>query len=465
VASGPDLALEAVLSSVGLVALHLLFTWFALSLARRDRDHARLRRSWLLLALSGVAGAAAEAMWLYLESVLHVSPRFSAADVFFYLHAGSGLAGVLSLPFAPRSPRERALFALDMSIVLTAGLMVLWWSILAPLQRQPVSPLLAAYVIGYVTLGLMIVAAVTALVQSEVARVSRSGLWLLSAGMLIAVGADVFSGYALLFEVDFHSPYLNLAWVLAQALLALALAWEAGRTALDETQPAAPRSRVVLPYAAVIFGLALLALELESGRYDVGARGLLLAAALLVGLVLGRQLLVLRDNTRLYEQAQRAAVTDPLTGLYNRLFIDRAVRTEVERAGRYGQELSLLIVDVDGFKLINDRHGHARGDGALVSIAAVLRSQCRATDICGRFGGDEFVVLLPQTTSEGAREAAARMSDAVRRIPFEAGPLRVSIGVGSLAAGMGAEELFERADREMYARKSRAALRPAAGGD
>jgi len=456
-ASGPrDLRTEAILSSLELVALHLLFAWLAFHVAGRSQRSTRLRRSWLLLALSGAAGAMAEALWLYFESVLQVEPHYGIADAFFWLQYLSVLAAVFSLPFVPRSAHERSLFALDMGIVLTAGTMALWHWILAPLPLEGPGPPVA-YLMSYLVLGLLILAAVTALVQSRVDQVSPGAMSLLAAGMLCSVGANAFSVYAILFKVPYYAPYLNAAWVIAQTLVTLAGAWEAGSSEQEQQAPQRRQGRVVLPYAAVILGMALLTFGLESSPYGLGLRGLLAGAFVLVALVLLRQLLLLRDNFRLYEQAQRAAVTDALTGLYNRLFIDRALRTEVERAQRNQHALSLLLIDVDGFKRINDELGHGQGDRALVCIARTLRSQGRASDIFGRFGGDEFVAILPAAADPGAREVAARMREAIRGVPFEGRSLSVSIGMASLEPGMGAEELLERADREMYGWKSRRA--------
>ncbi len=150
------------------------------------------------------------------------------------------------------------------------------------------------------------------------------------------------------------------------------------------------------------------------------------------------------------QQLRRLATTDELTGLGNRRhFVDRA-REAVAVARRYGQWCTLAVIDVDLFKRVNDRLGHQAGDQALIGLAAVLRASIRATDLAARFGGDEFVVLLPLTDPEAGKAAAERIQQAVR----SGGgwpDLTVSIGLASVRdEGASLEELLARADQALY---------------
>jgi len=213
--------------------------------------------------------------------------------------------------------------------------------------------------------------------------------------------------------------------------------------------------RPTLPYLAIIFGLGLLALIIytDPGR---GGRlmGFLIGAYLLVGFVLLRQYVVLKENVRLVQTMQRIAWTDSLTGVYNRHFFNEMLPREMERANRYQHQLSILLLDIDGFKRYNDTYGHLHGDVVLKTIARTFASQMRASDIIARFGGDEFVVILPETNRRKALTIADRIRGALAAQSFNGSRLSVSIGVTSNRPGMTPEQLLEEADQDMYRRKN-----------
>jgi diguanylate cyclase (GGDEF)-like protein len=155
-------------------------------------------------------------------------------------------------------------------------------------------------------------------------------------------------------------------------------------------------------------------------------------------------------------RAEALSVTDDLTQLYNSRYLHEVLRKETKRAVRSGRPLSLLFVDLDGFKRINDAHGHLLGSRALVEAAAVIRGSARETDIVARFGGDEFALVLPDTGPEGATSVAHRLRERIARYVFLAdrGPglrLTASIGVATLPEGAeSAEGLLHAADAAMY---------------
>ena len=150
------------------------------------------------------------------------------------------------------------------------------------------------------------------------------------------------------------------------------------------------------------------------------------------------------------QQLRRLATTDELTGLGNRRhFVDRA-REAVAVARRYGQWCTLAVIDVDLFKRVNDRLGHQAGDQALIGLAAVLKANLRATDLAARFGGDEFVILLPLTDPDAGKAAAERIQQSVR-LGGSWPELTISIGVASVRdEGASLEELLARADQALY---------------
>jgi diguanylate cyclase (GGDEF)-like protein len=163
------------------------------------------------------------------------------------------------------------------------------------------------------------------------------------------------------------------------------------------------------------------------------------------------------ENGKLFRRAEQLAVTDDLTQVYNFRFLKMALRREVKRAARFGQAFSLMMLDVDNLKAYNDRNGHLRGSEVLKLIAQVLVREARAIDLVAKFGGDEFVIILPQTPREGACVLAERINQAVESKAFplvDAGAITISVGVASFPEnGSTAGELLEAADMALYAAK------------
>jgi diguanylate cyclase (GGDEF)-like protein len=155
-------------------------------------------------------------------------------------------------------------------------------------------------------------------------------------------------------------------------------------------------------------------------------------------------------------RAEALSVTDDLTQLFNSRFLHDALRREAKRTLRSGLPLSLLFVDLDGFKAINDIHGHLQGSRALIEAAEVIRGSARETDIVARFGGDEFAVVLPETGVDGARSLARRLRDRIARFVFladrgQGNRITASIGVATMPdVADTVEGLLQAADAAMY---------------
>ena len=168
-------------------------------------------------------------------------------------------------------------------------------------------------------------------------------------------------------------------------------------------------------------------------------------------------------NAQEYHRVKEMAVTDALTGIYNHKGFKDLIKREFQRAVRYNKALSLIMIDVDGFKTINDSLGHQAGDYVLKDLAGCLRRSVRKPDIVARYGGDEFVVLLPETEPEEAEGLAKRVAETVKNHAFEYGSERleveISYGVSSLGElenGEGERELIQMADSRLYyAKRSR----------
>ena len=160
------------------------------------------------------------------------------------------------------------------------------------------------------------------------------------------------------------------------------------------------------------------------------------------------------ENARRFREARQLADLDALTGLHNRRFFHETLAREVARATRYGRKLALLVLDMDDFKAINDRIGHLAGDGVLAGAAERIRDVVRSADIACRVGGDEFAVILPESSLADADQLYRRVVSAVSARPIgQAGRLFLSGGVAELGPEDDATSFFERADDALYRAK------------
>ncbi len=158
----------------------------------------------------------------------------------------------------------------------------------------------------------------------------------------------------------------------------------------------------------------------------------------------------------LKRRLQEQAMTDPLTGLYNRRHVFARLESELRRYKRYGDRLSVILIDADHFKAVNDTHGHAAGDRTLKRIADICRSEVRETDVVGRFGGEEFIVLLPQTDAASAAVVAERIRKAMHDDAAHTDAVHVTLSLGVAEVGPQAstfDTLLKLADEALYAAK------------
>jgi two-component system cell cycle response regulator len=217
----------------------------------------------------------------------------------------------------------------------------------------------------------------------------------------------------------------------------------------DALESADPDSPIVVP---ITFASAVVGNIAFSPAKSAAADAAILAP------ILARELGGPLRMTALIEESQRLASIDPLTGLFNRRAFAATIDVELSRCARHGYPLSLMLLDVDHFKIVNDHWGHAAGDQVLAAIGAMLRRTMRRTDVASRWGGEEFVLAMPSTPLAGGRVAAERVRrdiEALTILDHEGQRIAVSASVGlvELQAGESLARLVDRADKAMYGAK------------
>jgi diguanylate cyclase (GGDEF)-like protein len=207
---------------------------------------------------------------------------------------------------------------------------------------------------------------------------------------------------------------------------------------------------------------AVIAAPLQSHRAAYGVLALLFADARTCGdeeravvRTLAIHAAIALDNRRLMREKEHMAVRDGLTDVFNRGYLELALERTVKDVRRNGGDVSILFVDVDGMKDVNDTHGHHAGDVLLIELAHLLRDSCREMDVVARYGGDEFVVLMPATGATGAAAVERKVEAAIAaRNAAATAPPYLSASTGThTATAEGVDTLLQEADRRMYAVK------------
>lgn len=433
-----------------------------LSLVVALRATGRRRRFWWLLVASNGLWLLGDLIWATYAYVLHREAPFpSVADGSYLLSYALVPAAVL-VGFGGASARRRARALLDAALVGLGVGAVGWQTLIAPQVEGSLSlPVLTG--IAYPLLGIVIVITLAAVALSGHRKVPLS-VWLVGAAFAVSALTD--AGYTYLASLHEYvsGDWLNLGWQTEAVLLCIAGVVAARRDEGDAQVDALGRDIAMVPVLlGVGSAVALTGIDgLESG---MSVLPMLVAALVIVGLVV-RLMLSVSDtrttakllDTALKEQ-ERLAVTDGLTGLYNRRFFEEVLRMEADRAVRDGSTLALVVADLDHFKLVNDTHGHQSGDAVLVEAAARLQRTLRGSDILARYGGEEFVIILPGSDGDAALEIVERCRRALceETIRLHSGQritLTGSFGLACLPGdGREAEELVRRADRALYAAK------------
>jgi len=480
---------DDIAQTVGLLGAVIL-CFLGLQRSRQDRTaHERLmhlprtKRTWLpiFLGLGIFSQFLGQAIYTYYEQGLHqLAPFPSWADAFFLSAYPFLLLGILLLPTRPLSNTARSRVLLDGLMIMAAVSTFSWYFILGPTLLQGADTAFADVVgVAYPFFDLVLFFCLLLLLFRSSVPALRPAMYLLSLALVIIIVTDSIYGYLTLQSAYETGGLVDIGWVLGYILLGLAVqalacvpaVQEAGSATLHGN--AAVRSttsddpsvlRSLLPYALVLPVLLLTLYMLHVGANDALARGAYLGGAVLVGIVLLRQVVAIREthslNGKLHSANARLeslSTTDPLTELPNHRALLESLEKETAGARRYGHLFSVLFFDGDHFKRVNDTYGHRVGDAVLLELGRRVRDILRGGDTIGRYGGEEFMVLLPETDTIHACKVAERMRVAIAAHPLALGlveggiNLTISIGAATFPTdGQSGSEIVNKADQAMY---------------
>jgi diguanylate cyclase (GGDEF)-like protein len=431
--------------------------------ASRRRDlGSHVCRAWRLLSIAIALYLLGDLLQLVYEVQLHRRSYPTWADAAYLSFYPVAFCALIFFPGPRWSRSERLRLLLDMGAVFLGGALLIWYVDLGPaMAAGPHFTLVDVATYAYPVGDLLILFGVLTVLWRGAPKSSVMALRIFACGMLVYIAADLAYGY-----VTAHYTYLGGDPVDTLWLLALTLFYLAGACQL-RTKPAAaiaplpapwaiPARPSFLPYLAIVTSCVLLTVVgLHSVRFN-SLGGILLGTVVLAFTVGARQYIALQDYGRLAVRYQELAAIDGVTGLYNRRHFMEAAEAAFAHAQRLGQPFVALMIDVDRFKQINDLHGHTTGDQVLVDLARTCQENVRPDDIVGRYGGDEFIVMVPGITSLRAMKLADQLTRSGGRVFDRDGkPLAysTSIGIAECPPGTDLSTLLMRADLAMYEAK------------
>ena len=420
-------------------------------------------------------------VWDVCELALNQPPFPSVADIFYLAFYPFLLGGILILTGGPLSKAARTRVVFDGVMIMTAVVTVSWYFVLGPTMLQSGEALLAKAVgAAYPVADLILILCLLLLWSRSQNSSLRSALLFLSAGLALTVFADSVFAYQGLHGGAPSPSLLDPAWTAAVMLLGIGASlthdvkWaDIERISTDEgvqSEEVPPLAYGVAPYALLPVVAALVLYLVRSTEDGPVVQGVFMGSVLLVTMLVIRQVAALRENHDLYRRVARAngelqnanqrlhrlATTDPITDGMNHRAIQQVLEVEIDRQRRYGRPCAVLFLDVDFFKSVNDDHGHLVGDSILREFDALVAATIRGADSVGRWGGEEFLAVLPETDNDDAIAVAERIRQAVSGAEFGPERLRVtcSIGVAGFPDdGSTGDELVSAADHAMYSGK------------
>ena len=426
------------------------------------RRHPSLRKIMFLLAASAVAAVLGDILYYVVALVENQEVYPSIADL-FYLAVYPLMTISLLLIVRRRTPGWDGASAIDAGIVAIGAGFLVYEFVIGPTMKSSVADLIGLVSIAYPAGDLMLIVVGARLMLGAGPR--SAALRFIGANLVLVLATDTVYSYQSINGTFQAGNPLDAVWMAASFLMAAAMLHPSVPLLVARSNTATPDAtigRLVVLAAAVLTAPAsILIQELRGGENS-------LIAAALVCIVLF--LLVLVRMTGLVRAQRLAAITDGLTGLRTRRYFEEALRHQSASSERHGTPLSLLLLDIDHFKRVNDTFGHNGGDRVLVEVTHRLRELIRPGDVVARYGGEEFAVLLPSTGPEQAYEIAERIRRGVGAAPIAVAETRlsrvtVSIGLAGLPAAGTTEELVLAADRALYAAKHAGRDRVASAAD
>ena len=395
------------------------------------------------------------------------------------------LIGILLLAKGRLSLTSKARVTADGLIIMTAAFAFSWYFVLGPTVLQTGESLFARVIGTAYPLGDLLLLACILVLSFRVKDLSlRPVVISLFLGLSSIIVADTVFDYQTLHGTYATGELIDVGWPLGDMLICLAAVLLLQRAAVPAETPREETVDGDIPHygARRVWGTlvayafvppvgALLIYTTVIAPRTQFESGVVLGCIALVGVVLCRQVLAILENAQLSDRLQAnngalreanrrlegLATTDLLTGLPNHRALIAALDHELERANRFNRPCSLVFLDLDHFKALNDSLGHSAGDAALNELATVVRTALRGIDILGRWGGEEFLVLLPEADTEGALQAAERIRATAAAHPlasWQGARLTCSLGVASYPRDAeDRDSLIEMADRAMYAAK------------
>ncbi len=436
-----------------------------LSVFAAARTVGRMRVAWRLLAVSNVLWLGGETAWAVYDLFrTGGAPVPSVADICWMLRYVVALAAILIALRVGSLLRGASAF-LD-ALLVAVGVAALGWRLFIDPLVPGTWTVAAVATFAYPVFAVSIVSVLIGVLLTGHRRVPVSMLLVCAAFGVSAVGDAGFSylvagnSYSVAFA---GASWLNMFWQAAAVLLCLAAVLAAHKREGAADGLELDRDMAMLPAVVAVITVGGLAFADEAPAGRLNALTLGVTALMVAGLVL-RQSMALRDRTRMADELHQAAITDGLTALYNRRFMEEMLRIEAERAVRNRTPLSLILLDLDRFKNINDEYGHAAGDAVLVQTADRLRGATRSSDVTARYGGEEFLCLLPDTAENAALKVAEQLRSVMCSTPVvvtggSATVLTASLGVATVEPSdsqstVDVDRLFNAADQALYRAKA-----------
>ena len=438
--------------------------WYVALLAWRVSRRAdlgcRTCRAWRLIFFAVICFALGDLLRFVCEVVLrtHGEPSWvQAIYVGCYIFTACGL---IAFPARRRSGPERIRLLLDTGTVFLGGAALIWYLALGPaLARGAHSAPPGLIAFGDTAGDMLVLFGVLSVLARGTIRSSATALRIFAVGVMAFIANDLIYGYIIAHSAYRAGDPVDTLLMVAVIAIWLSLACQLRAEPADDVAvPQEPASGhpAFLPYLAVAGSYLLL---IVAGRHAIRADALgvvFLGAIGLTILVSARQYVALRDYGRLAVRYAELAAIDGMTGLYNRRHFMETAEVAFAHALGTGQPLVALMIDVDNFKQVNDMHGHVVGDQVLTALAQACREHVRPGDIVGRYGGDEFTIVIPGATSQRAIRLAGQLTcPAARVLGRDGKPLAysLSIGIAQCPPGGDLPTLLAHADVAMYAAK------------